>query len=386
MLQAFAGQRRSSRRASDEEPTATHVGGGPDQVADPLQSKHRVINKEWNRVDAVIGIRGTGGDERAHRSRLGDAFFQNLSVLRLFVIKERIHIDGLVELANVRIDADLAEERLHAEGARFVGNHGHDKFPNLGIAQQLREHAHEDHGCGTFAALGAFVELFEERFGNRLQRRGAHFSHRHVAAQLFAALLHVLDFRAVIGGAIEGSVVQFAVGNRNAEARAEDLQLIVIQLFLLVRDVLAFARLAESVALDGLGENDGWRSGMVNRSLIGGVHFDGVVAAEAHAGELLVRKMFDHLEQPGIGAKKILPEIGAAFDKIFLILTVRDLAHAPDKQAIAIGLNDRIPIGAPDQFDYVPSRAAENRFQFLDDLAVAAHRSVQPLQVAVDDK
>ena len=46
----------------------------------------------------------------------------------------------------------------------------------------------------------------------------------------------------------------------------------------------------------------------------------------------------------------------------------------------------RIPIAAPDHFDDVPSGAAEDRFQFLDDLAVAAHRAVEALQVAVDDE
>ncbi len=34
--------------------------------------------------------------------------------------------------------------------------------------------------------------------------------------------------------------------------------------------------------------------------------------------------------------------------------------------------------------DHVPAGAAERRFQFLNDAAVAAHRPVQPLQVAVD--
>ena len=35
-------------------------------------------------------------------------------------------------------------------------------------------------------------------------------------------------------------------------------------------------------------------------------------------------------------------------------------------------------------FDHVPAGAAEGRFQFLNDAAVAAHRAVQALQIAVD--
>ena len=37
-------------------------------------------------------------------------------------------------------------------------------------------------------------------------------------------------------------------------------------------------------------------------------------------------------------------------------------------------------------FDDVPARAAENGFQFLNDFSVAAHRTVEPLQVAVHDE
>ena len=40
---------------------------------------------------------------------------------------------------------------------------------------------------------------------------------------------------------------------------------------------------------------------------------------------------------------------------------------------------------APDDLDDVPAGAAEQRFEFLDDLAVAAHRAVEALEIAVDD-
>src|SRR5260370_21473719 len=122
----------------------------------------------------------------------------------------------------------------------------------------------------------------------------------------------------------------------------------------MVRDVLAFDRSAEPITLDRLGENDDGRSGVLDRSIVGGMHFDGVVTAEPHAGELLVRKMLHHLEQPGIGAEEILPEIRAALDEIFLVLAVGDLAHASKKHTIAIGLNELVPIAPPADLDNVP--------------------------------
>src|SRR5687768_11258392 len=46
----------------------------------------------------------------------------------------------------------------------------------------------------------------------------------------------------------------------------------------------------------------------------------------------------------------------------------------------------RIPARAPDGLDDVPAVAAEVGLELLDDLAVAADRAVQALQVAVDDE
>ena len=178
--------------------------------------------------------------------------------------------------------------------------------------------------------------------------------------------------------------MQLVIGNRNSETRAEHLQLVFVQFFLLVRDVLTFAGLAESVTLDGLGQDNGGLAGMIDRFTECGMNLNRIVTAKTQARKLVVRKMFDHLQQAGISAEQVLPEIGAALDEIFLVLTVADFAQPPDQQAIAIVLNEAVPIGAPDAFDDIPSGSAEYGFQFLNDLAIAAHRAIEPLQVAVD--
>ena len=177
--------------------------------------------------------------------------------------------------------------------------------------------------------------------------------------------------------------MQFLVGDGNPEARAEDAQLIFIQLFLLVSDVLAFASFTQSIAFNRLGQNDGRRALVFGGGFVSGVHLDGIVAAQPHARKLLVGEMLNHLQQPGIAAKQVVAEVGAALDKIFLILAVGDLAHALDQNSIAIVGDEVVPVAAPDHLDHIPACAAEDGFQFLNDLAVAAHRPVQPLQVAV---
>jgi hypothetical protein len=47
---------------------------------------------------------------------------------------------------------------------------------------------------------------------------------------------------------------------------------------------------------------------------------------------------------------------------------------------------ERIPPGAPDHLEDVPTGAAKDRLELLDDLAVAAHGAVEPLEVAVHDE
>src|SRR6185312_16741036 len=112
----------------------------------------------------MIRIRSSCRNERTDRSGFGDAFFENLPVFRLFVIEQSVHIDRLIELADARINSHLAEQSLHAEGASFVRNDGHDELSYLWIAQQFRQQSDEDHSGGNFAAFSAFIKFFEMRF------------------------------------------------------------------------------------------------------------------------------------------------------------------------------------------------------------------------------
>ena len=69
-----------------------------------------------------------------------------------------------------------------------------------------------------------------------------------------------------------------------------------------------------------------------------------------------------------------------------LILAVHALFHALEQQAAGVACEQLIPIAAPKHLDHVPAGAAEDAFELLNDAAVAAHRAVQPLQIAVDDE
>ena len=82
----------------------------------------------------------------------------------------------------------------------------------------------------------------------------------------------------------------------------------------------------------------------------------------------------------------MLADVGAAGHRELLELAVERLVHLLDEQAVDVAGEEVVPLAAPDDLDDVPAGAAEGRLELLDDLAVAAHRAVEPLQVAVDDE
>src|SRR5215470_9451616 len=109
VLQTFPSQRSAPRSSSEQEASCAHISSSPNQVADALEAEHRVINEKRDRIDPVIGVRGARGDKRADRTGFGDSFFEDLPVFGFFVVKQSIHIDRLVELADAGINSHLAE-------------------------------------------------------------------------------------------------------------------------------------------------------------------------------------------------------------------------------------------------------------------------------------
>ena len=72
--------------------------------------------------------------------------------------------------------------------------------------------------------------------------------------------------------------------------------------------------------------------------------------------------------------------------RVALELAVDGGVHLVEQHAVLVLGEQVVPLAAPDHLDDVPAGAAERGLQLLDDLAVAAHRTVQALEVAVDDE
>ena len=85
--------------------------------------------------------------------------------------------------------------------------------------------------------------------------------------------------------------------------------------------------------------------------------------------------------------KKCWRDVGAILRLVVLILTVDRFGHDFEEGALRVfGEKKFVPARSPDNLDDIPPGAAELRFKFLNYLAIAAHRPIETLQIAVDDK
>ncbi len=192
--------------------------------------------------------------------------------------------------------------------------------------------------------------------------------------------------RRVGGRNVERQLVELVVGDRDVELVAHLLDGRGVDFLQLVRRVLRLALLAHAKALDGLGED---RRGLVlvlHRRRVGRVDLVRVVPAAVQAPDVLVAHARDHLQHLRMLAEEMLAHEGAVIGLEVLVLAVNRVLHDLAQQAFLVAREQRIPVASPDELDHVPAGAAEFALQLLDDLAVAAHRAIEPLQVAVDDE
>ena len=74
--------------------------------------------------------------------------------------------------------------------------------------------------------------------------------------------------------------------------------------------------------------------------------------------------------------KEMLANIRTIFRFVVLIFTIDGFHHDSLQHAFFIAREQFIPVGAPNHFDDIPTSATEIGFKFLNDLAIATHRSI----------
>ena len=125
---------------------------------------------------------------------------------------------------------------------------------------------------------------------------------------------------------------------------------------------------------------------MVDGGAVGGVDLAVVVATALEVPDLGVGHLLDERLGARVAAEEVVADVGAVVGLVGLVVAVGRGVHQVHQRAVTVGVQQRVPLAAPHHLDDVPARTAEERLQLLDDLAVAAYRAVQALQVAVDDE
>jgi hypothetical protein len=152
-----------------------------------------------------------------------------------------------------------------------------------------------------------------------------------------------------------------------------------------MRGHAALAGAAHAVAFFGVRQDHGGLALVIGRRGIGGVDLHQVVAAALEAVYLLVRHALGQAREFGVLAEEVVAVEAPVLGGEGLHLAVNRLRKSLCQRAGQVAREEAVPVAAPDQFDDVPAGTGKQLFELVDDAAVAAHRAVQALQVAVDD-
>ena len=144
--------------------------------------------------------------------------------------------------------------------------------------------------------------------------------------------------------------------------------------------------MAHAVAFHRFGENHRRLTFVLHRTVVRGINFVRIVAATVQTPHVIIGHAGDHFAQLRIFAEEVFAHVRPVACLHHLILAVDDLLHTLDQHPVFVTRQQLVPIAAPNQFEHVPARATEVALKLLNNLAVATHRTVEALQVAVDNE
>jgi hypothetical protein len=210
------------------------------------------------------------------------------------------------------------------------------------------------------------------------------FALGQAAAQAGAVLAQVAHLGAVVGGFVKRQALGLLVAQRQVKAVAVVDQVLLVELLLAVRGHLALACAAHAKAFFGVRQDHRGLAPVRRRSGISGMDFHDVVAPAFEPVDLLVGHALRQPRQLFVLAKEVVAVVAPVFGGKGLHLAVHRVGKGAQQSARGVARQQAVPVAAPDQFDDVPAGAGKQFFQLVDDAAIAAHRAVQALQIAVD--
>mmetsp|Transcript_128371 Transcript_128371/g.332851 ORF Transcript_128371/g.332851 Transcript_128371/m.332851 type:complete len:482 (+) Transcript_128371:1099-2544(+) len=306
-------------------------------------------------------------------------------------------VHGRIMLAERRVDLELVEEGVEAEGAGLVRDHRAAPLPEVAQLHELPQQIGEGH-CG---AHGLRVALVEELVGvpsRDLDDAGdLGWGPRGVeASQLLTPLADVLHLWGLEPGVPEelapeacAAHLDLLVAQRDVEDVAEGHHLLVLHCFLLVHGVPA-RKGSKTVALQGLGQDDSGSAAAFGVPLSlhhGGIDLFVVVASRVHvrAEQLLVGPVGDAVRDAVVFEHLLAQQGAVLLGGVALAVAVGGPLEDLDKRAVGVVVDQLIPLTPPNELDDVVAGAAEDALELLDDLRVSPHWAVQALVVAVHD-
>ena len=383
VLQALAAQGGAPRCGPQQKAPRPLVGRRPDGVAHALEAEHRVINIEGQHGQAVHAVAGGRCRPTGDRPGFADAFFQNLAVGGFAVAQHRADVFGRVALAHAAVNAHLLEQVGHAESARLVGHDGHDARAQGAVFEQAAQHAHKGHGGAHLFAVGLQRKLPVGAQSGHGQAVATCLALGQAAAQLGAVLAQVTHLGAVVGGFVKGQALDLLVAQRQVKAVAVVDQVLLVELLLAVRGHLALARAAHAKAFFGVRQDHRGLATVRGRRRIRRVDLHDVVPAALESVNLLVGHALRQPRQLFVLAKEVVAVVAPVLGGKGLHLAIDRVGKSAQQSARGVACQQAVPVAAPDQLDDVPARTGKQLFQFVDDAAIAPHRAVQSLQIAV---
>ena len=197
--------------------------------------------------------------------------------------------------------------------------------------------------------------------------------------------VQVLHLGTVLCRFVERQAGGLLVCQRQIETVAKFKQVVAIELFLAVCGHLALPGRAHAVALFGVGKNHSGLARVARSGRVGSVDLHQIMPATFQAVDLLIGHALRQRGQLGVLAKEVVAVKAPILRRKGLHLAVHRALQRTRQGAREIAGKQSVPVTAPDELDDVPARSGKQALQFINDAAVAAHRAVEPLQIAVDD-
>ena len=146
VLQTLTVQRRTAGSTTQQEAACVHIAGSPCQIANALETEHRVVDVERNHGKVVVCVAGRSSNPVSHGTWFVNTFLQDLTVNRLFIEHQLVFILRSILLAFRVPNTVLTEHTFHTERTAFIWNDRHHAFADFFVFQQSRQDADESHG------------------------------------------------------------------------------------------------------------------------------------------------------------------------------------------------------------------------------------------------